>query len=151
MSRDLTAHPVVGREAGMTLVEVLAVVVILGMLAGTLAVSFSGSFGKAKSELARASIAQIAKKVELYRFERGDWPGNDVGLAALSTGDADPGDSYYLEPDQLVDPWQRPYYFVTPGPDRRPYEIVSYGADGAPGGDGEDADLSSASLRGGDR
>ncbi len=133
--------------SGMTLVEILAVVVILGLLASILVVSFSGSFGKAKRELAKTGIGEIAKRIELYRLDKGVWPTSDVGLAALSNGHATPADSFYLDPGQLVDPWKRPYWFLTPGPRELPYEIVSYGADGGPGGEGEDADVTSANLR----
>ncbi|MEW6747318.1 MAG: type II secretion system major pseudopilin GspG [Planctomycetota bacterium] len=136
------------RAVGMTLVEVLAVVVILGLLAATLAVGFSGSFGKAKHELAKTGIGQILQKLELYRIEKGEWPANDLGLKALSDGYSSPMDPFYLSADKLLDPWKRPYWYVAPGPNELPYEIVSYGADGAPGGEGEDADLSSANLRG---
>jgi general secretion pathway protein G len=131
----------------MTLVEILAVVVILGILAATLAVSFSGSFGKAKHELAKTGIGQLVDKLEAYRVEKSSWPSNDLGLKVLSTGYATPSDSYYVEPSKLLDPWNHPYFFVTPGPDLRPYEILTYGADGQPGGSGEDADVSSADLR----
>jgi len=133
--------------SGMTLVEILAVVVILGLLAGVLAVGFSGSFGKAKREVAKTAIGQISQRLELYRLEKGAWPGNDVGLKALTEGYASPADSFYLEAGQLLDPWNRPFWFLTPGPGDLPYEVLSYGADGSPGGDGEDADLSSANLR----
>jgi general secretion pathway protein G len=132
----------------MTLVEVLAVVVILGLLAGTLAVGFSGMFGRGKHELAKTGIGVVRQKVEAYRIERSAWPSTDLGLAALSDGHAAPTASYYLQPDQLLDPWDRAYLFIAPGPDGHPYEIVSYGADGRPGGEGEDADLSSVRLRG---
>jgi len=135
---------------GMTLVEILAVVVILGLLAGTLLVGFSGAFGKAKHELAKSGIGVIVSKVELYRIEKQTWPSNDLGLAALSEGQAAPTASYYLSRDQLRDPWNRLYLYVTPGPDGHPYEIISYGADGQPGGEpgSENADISSVNLRG---
>lgn len=135
-------------QRAMTLVEVLAVVVILGMLAATLAVGFSGAFGKGRQELARTGIAMIAGKLEIYRMEHGAWPGNDVGLSALSDGHAAPGAAYYLSPDKLIDPWNRPYFYITPGPDGHPFEVLTYGADGRPGGEGEDADISSVNLRG---
>lgn len=134
-------------QRGMTLVEILAVVVILGFLAATLAVGFSGSFGKAKHELAKTGIGQVIDKLEVYRIEKGAWPGNDLGLRVLSDGYATPNDTFYVEPSKLLDPWNRPYFFVAPGPNLRPYEILSYGADGQPGGQGEDADLTSADLR----
>ncbi len=132
---------------GMTLVEVLAVVVILGLLAGTLAIGFSGAFGKGKQELAKTGVGQIVSKLELYKMEHDAWPDSAVGLDALSA--AGPSSAYYLGPDQLTDPWGNPYWLVTPGPDGHPYEVLSYGADGQPGGEGENADVSSVNLRGG--
>lgn len=137
---------------GMTLVEILAVVVILGLIAGTLVIGFSGSFGKAKHELAKSGIGIIVSKLELYKIEHDRWPGNDIGLAALSDGHATGSASYYLSRDQLLDPWGNPYILITPGPNGLPYEVVSYGADGQPGTPGsapgsENADISSANLR----
>ena len=132
------------RRLGMTLVEVLAVVVILGIIATALSVGFSGTFGKAKAELAKTGIAQIVQKLELYRIEHDAWPDLSMGLAALSEGQASPSDPYFLEPNQLLDPWKRPFHFVTPGPGGRPFEVLSLGADGVPGGDGENRDISSA-------
>lgn len=136
---------------GMTLIEVLAVVVILGLVAGTLLVGFSGSFGKAKHELAKSGIGIIVGQVEKYRLETGSWPTNELGLSALTDGQTQPTRAYYLSPGQLLDPWNRPYLYVMPGPEGHPYEILSYGADGQPGGESgrEDADVSSINLRGG--
>lgn len=136
---------------GMTLVEVLAVVVILGLLAGTLAVGFSGAFAKGKRELAKTAIGIIQQKLEAYRIEHDTWPGVEDGLAALSEGRAAPTATYYLSPDQVTDPWGTPYYLIIPGPDGHPYEVVSYGADAQPGGEAENADLSSINLRAGER
>jgi general secretion pathway protein G len=134
----------------MTLVEVLAVVVILGLLAGTLLVGFSATFGKAKTELAKTGVGVVAGKLELHRIERGAYPANDVGLAALGEPLATPAQSYYLPKDKLVDPWGREWLYVVPGPNGHPYEVLTYGADGQPGGVGEDLDISSAHLREGD-
>lgn len=135
------------RAPAMTLVEVLAVVVILGLMAATLAVGFSGAFGKGKHELAKTGIGQIVGRLELYRIERGRWPGMDLGLAVMTDGQASPAAAYYLGRDKLIDPWGRAYMFIAPGPEGHPYEVASYGADGQPGGSGEDADLSSSDLR----
>lgn len=151
----------VRRCRAMTLVEVLAVVVILGLLAATFTVGFSGAFSKGKRELARTGIALIVGKLEIYHMEHsgagnnagasmsgsGGWPGNTEGLAVLTDGRATPTSAYYLSPDKLRDPWGNPYYYVTPGPDGHPFEVVCYGADGQPGGAGENADLSSTNLR----
>ena len=134
---------------GMTLVEILAVVVILGLVAGTLLVGFSGSFGKAKHELAKSGIGLIVSKIELYHIDRGIWPSNEQGLKALSDGNAPPTSSYYLGTDKLLDPWGRPYLYMVPGPDGHPYEVLSYGSDGQPGGviGAEESDLTSVNLR----
>jgi general secretion pathway protein G len=132
---------------GLTLVEVLAVVVILGLIAATLLVGFSGTFAKAKHEIARSGIGLLAGRVEVYRIEHGAWPSNELGLAVLSDPHAKPTAPYYVTADQLIDPWGRPYLYLTPGPGGHPFEIISYGADGEPGGEGEDEDISSASLR----
>ena len=137
------------RRVGMTLVEILAVVVILGLIAGTLLVGFSGAFGKAKHELAKSGIGVIVSKIELFKIERSTWPTNDQGLSILTDGQAAPTASYYLSQDKLLDPWGRPYFYICPGPDGHPYEVISYGADGQPGGHPgtEEADLSSVNLR----
>lgn len=131
----------------MTLVEVLAVVVILGLLAGTLAVGFSGAFAKGKRELAKTAIGQISAKLELYKMEKNAWPSTDQGLAALTTGQAKPSDAFFMSTDQLLDPWGQRFNLIVPGPDGHPFEILSYGADRQPGGEGENADVSSINLR----
>ncbi len=96
-----------GAPKGMTFVEILAVVVILGLIAGTLLIGFSGAFGKAKHELAKSGIGVIVGKLEMYRMDKQTWPGNDIGLGALNDGP--PTLAYYLTRDQLTDPWNRPY------------------------------------------
>ena len=139
-----------GARRGLTLVEILAVLVILGLLAGTLVVGLSSSMGKARHELAKSGIAAIVSKLELYQIEHGSFPSLDVGLAALSTPNASPSDPYFLNSDQLLDPWGHPYIYIVPGPDGHPYEVVCYGADHAPGGEAgsENRDVSSVNLRG---
>ena len=131
----------------MTLVEILAVVVILGLIAGTLLIGFSGIFGEAKHELAKSGIGVVVSRLEVYRMQHGTWPDMQTGLAALSDGYAEPTSAYYVSQDQLLDPWDRPYSYITPGPEGHPYEVMSYGADGQPGGTGENADVSSMNLR----
>ena len=141
-------RPRAAAARAMTLVEVLAVVVILGLIAGMLLVGFSGTFGKAKHELARSGIGIVVMQLEKYRLEHDAWPTNDQGLAVLTNDRAAPTASYYLNPGQLLDPWRQSYLYVTPGPRGHPYEVLSYGADGQPGGEGENADVKSANLRG---
>lgn len=132
-------------RGGMTLIEVLAVVVILGLLAATLTVGLSGKFGKARHEIAKTQIAFLAGQVETFKLDAQRLPTASEGLRMLTS----PANaSYYTDPGKLSDPWSKPYLYVVPGPDGLPFEIISYGADGQPGGEGEDADLSSARLSG---
>lgn len=132
---------------GMTFVELLAVLVILGLVASVLTVSFAGRFAKGKREIARTQLAQLIQAVETFRLEHGDWPPVEQGLGALTTPTASPTAPYFLKPDQIVDPWNNPYAIIIPGPDGYPYEIVSYGSDRQPGGEDEAADLTSTRLR----
>jgi general secretion pathway protein G len=130
----------------MTLVEVLAVVVILGLLATTLTLSFRGQIGRAKRELARTGIGVIVGAIETYAIEQGELPPMEAGLEALTEPPPGRGEAY-LRPDKLVDPWGNRYVYVTPGPNTE-YQVLSYGADGklggAPGSD--DADITSDDL-----
>jgi len=131
------------RAAALTLVEILAVVVILGLLAATLTVGISGKMAKAKKELARTQIAQLVAQVQVFQLETRNVPTSAKGLSALT---GDPSTSYYIEPARLKDPWGNPYRYVVPGSGGQAFEIISSGGDGRPGGTGEDADISSATL-----
>ena len=129
----------------MTLIEVLAVVVILGLLAATLTVGIAGRIGKAKHEIARTQIAQLAGAVETFRLDKRTLPTTSEGLAALTLA---PNAAYYLEPGKLLDPWGKPYLYLVPGPKGHAFEIVTYGEDGQVGGEADAADLSSVDLSG---
>lgn len=127
----------------MTLVEILAVVVILGLLAVTLTVGITAKMGKAKQEICRTQIAQIVGQIQVFQMEKRGLPPASTGLGALT---ADPNASWYLEPAKLQDPWGAPYLYMVPGPDGQRFEVLSYGSDGQPGGTGDAADISSAHL-----
>lgn len=135
--------PASGSRLGMTLVEILAVVVILGLLAVTLTVGITAKMGKAKQEICKTQIAQTVGQLQLYQMEKRALPPANVGLSALS---GDVKASWYLEPAKLSDPWGAPYIYLVPGPDGQAFEVLSYGADGQPGGTGDAADISSAHL-----
>lgn len=133
-----------GRRA-MTLVEVLAVVIILGLIAGTLTYSFRGQVGRAKRELAKTGIGVIISAIETYALETGSLPTMEDGIEILTqkpTGRSEP----FLKPDQLIDPWGSQYIYITPGPNSS-YQVLSYGADKTLGGaEGEDMDITSDAL-----
>lgn len=135
------------QRRAMTFIELLAVLVILGLVAGVLTVSIAGRFNQSKREIARTQIGIIDAQVQAFYTQTGAWPTVDQGLMMLTTPESSPSDAYYMKPDQLLDPWNNPFYIIAPGPDGHPYEIMSYGADGQPGGSAENADLSSLCLR----
>ncbi len=131
----------------MTLVELLAVLVILGLVAGVFTVSIAGRFNQSKRELAKSQLGLIDGQVQTYYTQKSAWPPADRGLGVLTGPEASPSDAFYMTEDQLLDPWGNRFYIIVPGPDGHPYELVSYGADGQPGGTNENADLSSLKLR----
>ncbi len=131
----------------MTLVEVLAVVVILGLIAATLSVSFRGQVGRAKRELAKTGVAVVVSAIETYAVEQGRMPSMQEGLAALTQAPQGRGEPY-LKADKLRDPWGHPYQYVSPSPTGGAYLVLSTGADGRVGGaaGSEDEDITSDAL-----
>ncbi|WP_127105286.1 type II secretion system major pseudopilin GspG [Pararhodobacter zhoushanensis] len=135
------------RDAGLTLIELMVVVVILALLAVVIVPRVIDRPDQARAARAQADIAAITSALNLYRLDSGSYPTSDQGLAALVTRPtsapvpANWSDGGYLErvPD---DPWGREYLYLSPGV-HGPFDIVSYGADGRSGGSGADADLTS--------
>lgn len=127
----------------MTLIEILAVVVILGLLAVTLTVGITAKFGKAKHEIAKTQIASIVAQLQAFQLERRTIPSASQGLNALTDS---PSATYYLDPERLIDPWGNPYRYLVPGPNGQSFEVLTYGADNQVGGEGENGDLSSAKI-----
>lgn len=131
-----------GRAAqrGMTLIEILVVLVILGLIATAVAVNVVGSAERARTDRAKTDVQRIASDgVEAYKVMRGRYPSTEEGLRLLI-------DERFLKansPDgKLKDPWDREYIYLYPGqahPDA--FDVKSYGADGQPGGEGENADV----------
>jgi general secretion pathway protein G len=137
-------------RAGFTLVEVMVVVVILAVLAALIVPKVIGRPDEAKVIAARHDIGAIRQALDLYRLDNGRYPTTEQGLAALvarpSLAPVPPNwkPGGYL--DRLPkDPWGRPYQYLNPGI-RGEIDVFSFGADGAAGGEGVDADIGSWSL-----
>jgi general secretion pathway protein G len=128
---------------GFTLVELLVVLAILTLLAGLVGPRVLGQLGGAKTKTAAVQIADLEKALEIYKLDVGRFPTNDEGLDALNKRPATaPGWSgpYLKGAGVPADPWGHPFRYANPGPGGS-VEILSLGADGAPGGEGENADI----------
>ena len=131
--------------AGFTLLELMVVVVIIGVLAALIAPAVLSRAEEAKVTAARTDVSNIMNALKLYRLDNGRYPSSDQGLDALvnkpTTGTIPPNWKTYLDklPD---DPWHRPYQYANPGVHGE-IDVFSFGADGQPGGEGNDADIGS--------
>lgn len=137
-------------QKGFTLIELMVVLIILGLLATIVLPKFLGSEEKAKRKVAITQIRSLESALDSYKLDNGFYPTTDQGLDALikkpevgriPTKWREGG---YLKPARIPkDPWDKEYVYISPGSDNREYEIVSYGADGEPGGEGNNADIQS--------
>lgn len=131
-------------ERGFTLVELLVVLVVLGLLIGIVGPRAIGYLGGARSDTARIQLETFAAALDLYKLDMGRYPGGDEGLGVLVAAPAGSKKwrgPYLSKPAVPLDPWDNAYVYVAPGPGELPYQMISYGADGKPGGDGDDADV----------
>ena len=131
--------------AGFTLIEMMVVMVIIGLLMALVGPRFIRQEEKAKARAARAQIELLGTALDTFRLDTGRYPSTQEGLAALAQRPfgLDRWDGPYLKKSLPADPWGRPYYYRSPGEAGRPYDLFSYGADGAPGGDSDSRDVTS--------
>jgi len=131
-------------SCGFTLVELIVVVIIIGLLAGLVLPQFIRQEEKAKLKAAQAQIELLGTALDTFRLDVGRYPTTEEGLQALrqKPGTVDRWDGPYLKKEVPLDPWAKPYMYKSPG-DHGPYDIVSYGADSAPGGEGDNRDITS--------
>jgi general secretion pathway protein G len=129
---------------GFTLVELIVVVIIIGLLAGLVLPQFIRQEEKAKLRTTKAQIELFGTALDTFRLDVGRYPTTDEGLQALrqKPGGLERWDGPYLRKDLPLDPWSKPYAYRNPG-EHGPFDIVSYGADGTPGGDGDNRDITS--------
>jgi general secretion pathway protein G len=130
------------RSTGFTLLELLVVLLILGVLAGYVGPRYFDQLGRSNAKAARAQIDALEKALDHYRLDTGRYPTAEQGLAALVERPKDEPRwaGPYLKKAVPMDPWGNPYvYRITTGV--RELDIVSLGADGRPGGEGENADV----------
>lgn len=132
------------RTRGFTLLELLVVLVVLGLLVGIVGPKYFSQLGKSEAQAAHAQIASLAKALDLYRLDLGNYPSTEQGLAALLV--SPPNEARwkgpYLQKAPPADPWGRPYAYKAPG-EHGDYDLSSLGKDGTPGGSVENADITS--------
>ncbi len=135
-----------GRD-GFTLIEVLVVIVIITALAALVAPNVFRHLAASNDAAARSQIEMLGAALDAYRMDNGRYPSTGQGLNALwtePTGEPSPRNwrGPYLRRAVPLDPWGNPYAYVSPGiVNPNGYDLVSFGADGQPGGVGEDADI----------
>ena len=136
------------RRSGFTLIEIMVVVAIIGMLLGIAAYKVIGVQADAARKTTKAKMAHIQQALDLYKLDQHKYPGGADGLKALITPPANRSEGYLNEED-TKDSWGNPIQYVVPGPNGKSYDLVSYGDDGAPGGDKEKSDFSCWDTDGG--
>ncbi len=137
------------KRSGFTLIELLVVIAVIAVLAGVVAPMAFRNVGDAKVSAAKSQIELFGLALEQYRLDNDYYPSTSQGLEALRrvpSGQPAPRNwrGPYLKKPVPVDPWNRPYAYVSPSPtDPDGYALMSYGRDGEYGGTGEDADVGS--------
>ena len=134
---------------GFTLIELMVVIVILGILAGLIVPRIMGRPEEAKQLKAKLTIESLETSLRLYKLDIGAYPTTEQGLTALITapGAGDMANTWreggYIEKGKVPkDPWGNDFIYLSPGV-HGDYDIISYGSDGVPGGDGKDMDINS--------
>ena len=134
-----------GSSRGFTLIEMLVVILILAILAALIIPRLVGRTSDAKIAKAKSDIATLSSLLQQYRLDSDRYPTTEEGLMALRVrpSSARGWKGPYTTKDIPLDPWNNPYVYQAPGPDGQDYLVTCYGADGAPGGEGDAADITS--------
>jgi general secretion pathway protein G len=132
-------------KKGFTLIELMAVIVILGILTTIVVINVSPFLQRANFEKIRADLAQVEKALETYRFQHYSYPTTEQGIEALFVAPKDIKNPNLYPPDGYLssvpqDPWGSEYLYLFPGQYSK-YDVFTYGADGTVGGEGDNADV----------
>lgn len=130
-----------GRQRGFTILEIVIVFILLAGIMAFVGPKIFEQMGRAKSSEARIRIQQLAGQVEMYKLEVGKYPENLQALAKQPGGTEGKWNGPYAKEPDLKDAWGNDYRFTIPGQGKA-YDLVSLGADGKDGGEGENRDVS---------
>ncbi len=130
------------REKGFTLIEIMIVVIIIGVLAALVGPKLFGKVSTAKLKAAKAQIELFGTALDALRLDVGRYPTSEEGLMALreKPSGMEAWKGPYLPKEIPNDPWGKSYIYKSPG-EHGDYDLMSYGLDGASGGDGENEDV----------
>ena len=128
-------------RSGFSLIEIMVVVAIIGTLIAIVAINVGGAKDTADITATRARMSTIHTQLEIYRLDNHKFPSSGDGLKILTQAPANRSQSYLDEKD-INDAWGNPIQYTNPGKNGKPYDLVSLGPDGSPGGDKENADFS---------
>ncbi len=133
--------PVVGSHSqrGFSLIEIILVVVLIGGIVAFAATRILGGGDRAKANLAKAQVQTMAEKVQQFEMDTGSLP-NSLDELATAPGSATGWLGPYAKTAELKDPWNHPFEYTVPG-DGQPFDLISLGKDGKPGGTSVDADI----------
>lgn len=133
-------------QAGLTLIELLVVLLILGLIAGVAGPQVMKYVGKSKVDTTKIQLKEFIPVIEMYKLDVGRVPSSQEGLQALVAAPGSAGAAWkgpYLKTSTIPkDPWGNEYIYVAPGKHGE-FDIISLGADGKEGGDGENQDIGS--------
>ncbi|MEN8128396.1 MAG: type II secretion system major pseudopilin GspG [Planctomycetota bacterium] len=140
------------KHQGFTLVELMAVLLIIALLAGLAATNFMGQIDKAKVKTTKADLVTLRNAVMQFKMDTGYYPSEEVGLEELVVQPMDlegwaPG-GYLQEIFVPKDAWKNEFDYILDPESGKPFVIISYGADGQEGGEDYDADIYSDNLQG---
>lgn len=140
-------------RSGFTLIELLVVIAIITILAGVVTVNIVNKPGEARVAAAKIQIQQLQTALNVYRTEQGRYPTQEQSLQALVEKPAQepvpriyPAEGYLQSTRVPADPWGNEFIYLAPGRKGELYEILSYGSDAEPDGEGDAADISSSAL-----
>lgn len=137
------------KRRGFTLIELLVVIAIIATLAAVVAPSIFGNVSQARSSQVKSQLQVLALALDAYHLDNDAYPSTEQGLQALRTIPyvGEPPRNWrgpYIRQEVPLDPWGRPYIYISPGTvNTSAYDLYTLGRDGRPGGDGEDADITS--------
>ncbi|MFC1760888.1 type II secretion system major pseudopilin GspG [Planctomycetota bacterium] len=132
------------RRKGFTLVELMVVIMVIAMVMALVGTNVMKRFGRAKAELAKPKLALVEQAINEFAVDVGRYPGDSEGLDVLleDLGETEGWNGPYIKASKLLDPWGNPIEYIAEGEiNPGSFDLISYGADGAEGGEGDNADV----------